>query len=210
MFRWEMATAVAGRRLGINPFDQPDVEVAKKLARSMVEAYREEGSLPEPEPTSSSGDVTVYATGEAESPEEALDALLASGAPGDYVALQAYLWPTEETTTALQRLRLRLRERTGLATTLGYDPRFLHSTGQIHKGDAGGGMFVQITANPSQDVPIPNEAGAPGSVLSFGVLEKAQALGDGQALRDRQRRLVRLHITGDIIGVIDRLSERET
>jgi transaldolase/glucose-6-phosphate isomerase len=192
-FLWEMATAVAGQRLGIQPFDQPNVEAAKILARDMVETYQQEGKLPE-------GETIPPAAG-------ALAAFLERAKPGDYVALQAYLQPTGQTSLALHSLRLTLRDRTRLATTMGYGPRFLHSTGQLHKGDAGNGLFVQFTADAERDAPIPDEAGRPESSMSFGVLKSAQALGDARALREAGRRLIRFRLDGDVAGELQRLIE---
>jgi glucose-6-phosphate isomerase len=206
-FRWEMATAIAGRRLGINPFDQPSVEAAKALARQMVQEYREEGELPALAPTVREGEITVYSSSAAGSVESALEDFLAQSRPGDYVALQAYVQPSEETTSALELLRLRLRDRLRLATTVGYGPRFLHSTGQLHKGDAGNGLFFQFTADDERDAPIPDEAGTPGSSLTFGVLEEAQSLGDRQALLDAGRRVIRFHLGRDVDGGLRRLAE---
>ena len=190
-FLWELATAVAGHLLGIQPFDQPNVESAKVLARQMVAAYHELGRLPEdtPAPLSST----------------ALRAFLAASRPGNYIALQAYVPPTPATTAALNALRLALRDRLHLATTVGYGPRFLHSTGQLHKGDGNNGLFIQFTADVLQDAPIPDEAGAAASGMSFGVLIQAQALGDGQALRDAGRRVIRFHLGTDVVGGLERL-----
>jgi hypothetical protein len=139
--------------------------------------------------------------------EGALEHFLDQGRPGDYVNLQAYVQPSEETTTALEWLRLRLRDRLRLATTVGYGPRFLHSTGQLHKGDAGNGLFIQFTADDERDAPIPDEAGTPGSSLTFGVLEEAQSLGDRQALLDAGRRVIRFHLGRDVDGGLRRLAE---
>jgi transaldolase / glucose-6-phosphate isomerase len=208
MFRWEVATAIAGWRLGINPFDQPNVESAKVQARKMVAEYREKGQLPEPEPTVREGEITAYSANPASSLDEVLGGFFSQTRPGDYVALQAYLPPSEEITEALQGMRVRLRDRLKLATTLGYGPRFLHSTGQLHKGDAGNGLFVQLTADHPRDADIPDEAGAPRSSLSFGVLIDAQALGDRQALLDAGRRVIRVHLGGDdVAGGLGRLAE---
>ena len=207
MFRWEVATAIAGQRLGINPFDQPNVESAKTQARSMIEEYRESGELPAPEPTVREAGVTVYSDGAAKTVQGALTAFLEGVTPGDYVALQAYVQPSDGTTGALQRLRVRLRDRLRLATTVGYGPRFLHSTGQLHKGDAGNGLFVQITADDERDAAIPDEAGEESSSISFGVLKEAQALGDRQALLEAGRRVIRLHLEGDVPDEIDRITE---
>jgi glucose-6-phosphate isomerase len=209
MFRWMMATAVAGHILGIQPFDQPNVELAKVLARKMVAEYQEKGELPEPEPTLQEDGVTVYGgSGEAKTAEGALEGFLSQARPGDYVSLQAYVRPSDETTAALQELRLRLRDRLRAATTVGYGPRFLHSTGQLHKGDAGNGIFIQFTADPGEDAPIPDEAGKPESSLTFGVLEAAQASGDRQALLDAGRRVIRFHFGSDVPGNLGRLADR--
>lgn len=207
MFRWEVATAVAGWRLGINPFDQPNVESAKTQARKMVAEYQEKGELPEPEPTVEEGGMAVYSAGGTAGIGEALETFLSQARPGDYVSLQAYLPPSGGTTEVLQEMRVRLRERLKLATTSGYGPRFLHSTGQLHKGDAGNGLFVQFTADPGEDVPIPDEAGEPEATLTFGVLEAAQALGDRQALLDVDRRVIRFHLGADVGGGLERLAD---
>jgi glucose-6-phosphate isomerase len=190
-FLWEMATAVAGYRLGIQPFDQPNVESAKVRAGEMVSAYSETGELPE-------GESAPLAAG-------ALHDFLAQAQPGDYISLQAYVPPTVESDEALQALRQELLQRYRLATTVGYGPRFLHSTGQLHKGDAGNGIFVQFTSDPQADVAIPDEAGRPESSMTFGVLKMAQALGDAQALQDEDRRLIRFHLGTDVVGGLERL-----
>ena len=207
MLRWEVATAVAGWRLGINPFDQPNVESAKTQARKMVQEYGEKGELPEPEKTVEEDGLTVYASQSASSVEEALDSFLAQAGSGDYISLQAYLPPADATTEALQELRVQLREKLGVATTSGYGPRFLHSTGQLHKGDGGNGLFMQFTADNAQDADIPEEAGEPESSMTFGVLEEAQALGDRQALLDADRRVIRVHLGADISGGLKRILE---
>jgi transaldolase/glucose-6-phosphate isomerase len=209
-FLWEMATAVAGARLGIDPFDQPNVEAAKVLARQMVAAYQEEGQLPEIEPTFQSNGIQVYGDlpdGEAElvTSGDALRAFLTQVHEGDYLTLQAYLQPGPEMDWALLELRTRLRTYTRLATTSGYGPRFLHSTGQLHKGDGGKGLFIQITADSPEDVPIPDQAGSPESSISFGVLKAAQAMGDRQALLDADRRFIRFHLGKDCTGDLEKL-----
>jgi glucose-6-phosphate isomerase len=183
-FFWEMVTAVASNRLGIHPFDQPNVEAAKVLAKKMVARYLEEGQLP---------------TDEASPPTaEALTRFLETAVHGDYVAIQAYVPPTPSTDKALERLRVAIRDRRKLATTTGYGPRFLHSTGQLHKGDRGNGLFIQLIRNPVHDFPIPGEAGDDRSTMSFAVLEAAQALGDARALRDIGRRLIRFRLDAEV------------
>lgn len=192
-FLWELATAVTSHRLGVNSFNQPNVEAAKRLARQMAAEYRETGNLPSVE----SAPLTA----------ETLRAFLASARPGDYIALQAYVQPTSETDAALLALRTALRDRFKLATTVGYGPRFLHSTGQLHKGDAGKGLFVQFTADDAQDVAIPDQAGAADSSMTFGALKAAQALGDRQALLEAGRRVIRFHLGSEVAAGLERLGE---
>ena len=208
-FLWEMATAVAGYRMGINPFDQPNVEAAKEIARQMVAEYQETRKLPERSPAFQENGITVYGDGAANTLDEVLSAFLNQAQPGAYVALHAYVQPTAETDTALHVLRTRLRDRTRLAVTVGYGPRFLHSTGQLHKGDAGRGLFIQFTADDPQDVPIPDRAGSPDSSINFGVLKAAQALGDRKALLDAGRRVIRFHLGKDVAGGLRRLADTD-
>lgn len=183
-FIWEMATAVAGHLLGINPFDQPNVESAKVRAREMVSAYTETGKLPEDRAEPPDGKVLAKFLSQAE--------------PGDYVALQAYMQPTDTTSAVLRELRRIIRDRYRIATTVGYGPRFLHSTGQLHKGDGGGGLFVQFTNAERRDAAIPDTAGKQESAVSFATLKMAQALGDKRALEDNQRRVIRIHLGQDV------------
>ena len=185
-FMWKMATVIASHIIDIQPFDQPNVESAKNAARQMVAEYMEKGVLPEGETTAISS--------------EALDTFLAQAEAGDYIAIHAYVHPTSETDRALNDLRLALRDRFKLATTVGYGPRFLHSTGQLHKGDGGNGLFIQFISEPLQDVPIPDKAGLVESAMSFGVLKNAQALGDAQALADGGRRVIRFNLGQDVVG----------
>jgi glucose-6-phosphate isomerase len=196
-FFWEMATAVAAWRLAINPFDQPDVEAAKIIARKMIAEYREKGSIPVENPSAKGSGLSLYGDLPAETPEEALKAFLAQAKQGAYVALQAYLAPSPGIDELLQRLRTRIRDRFRLAATLGYGPRFLHSTGQLHKGDAGYGLFIQFTADDPRDAPIPDELGRPESALTFGILKQAQVSGDRQALLNAGRRAIRIHLGGN-------------
>lgn len=209
MFRWEMATVVAGHCMGINPFDQPNVEAAKVLARTMTEAYLRDGVLPVEEPALTDGELSVYGDlSPASSLSEALRSLFAGSADGGqrrYLSLQLYARATEETDRALGKVRAALRERLGLATTVGYGPRFLHSTGQLHKGDAGRGLFLQFTCDDEVDTPIPDAAGDDSSHMTFGVLKAAQAMGDGQALRDAGRQILRVHLGADVVGGLEQV-----
>jgi glucose-6-phosphate isomerase len=206
-FLWELATAVAGHVLKINPFDQPDVEAAKVQARSLVSAYAATGRLEIPSPRMDDGQMAAYVPeqvtvrGRFECPGDVLKAFVLQAKPGDYLSLQAYLEPSQKMDAALDLLRRRLRDRLGLATTVGYGPRFLHSTGQLHKGDAGNGLFVQLTSDSGPDVPIPDRAGSEETTISFGVLKMAQALGDQQALLDAGRRVIRLHMKKPLLDL---------
>ncbi len=198
-FLWEFATAVAGHLMDIQPFDQPNVESAKILARKMMAEYKTTGQLP-------AGD-TAPLTG------DALRAFLSQAQAGDYLSVQAYVHPTREAADALQTLRHLLRARTGLATTLGFGPRFLHSTGQLHKGDAGNGLFIQFTSDSLENVAIPNdvlsssEPGKPDSSLTFGTLVRAQALGDYEALLTATppRRAIHFHLGTDVVEELEKL-----
>jgi len=194
-FRWELATAVACATLGVNSFDQPDVQDNKTRTQKKINTCREQGSLDEGQPIWQSDGMRVYGTPfaglkEAKSPAEVLAAFLKLARPSDYFAINAYLPRNHETLGHLQLLRCAIQKETCLATTLGFGPRFLHSTGQLHKGGPAGGMFLQITEEKSTDIDIPGEG------MTFGTLERAQALGDLEALIARDRRAIRIHLTG--------------
>jgi hypothetical protein len=206
-FLWEMATAVAGHIIGVNPFDQPDVESAKVLARKMIADYKVQGRLPLPNAALTTEDITVYGDVAGSSPDIMIANFLAEAKPGDYIAIEAYVQPTDPMAKSLQELRKWLMGRYKLATTMGYGPSFLHSTGQLHKGDSGRGFFLQITSEDKEDLPIPDELGSSKSSVSFGVLKEAEALGDMQALLGAGRRVISLHIRGDAPDVINRLAE---
>ncbi len=182
-FRWEFAVAAAGAVLGIHPFNQPDVELAKQLARKAME----QGS-------SGSEDVKTTPAAQAEELRKAVKALLGSAQSGDYIGLQAYLAPTKETTVSLEKLQHTLRDTSRLATTLGYGPRFLHSTGQLHKGGPNTGLFLQLVDEPGEALQVPE------SDYTFGALIHAQAVGDYQALVKRNRRVLRINLGRDVAG----------
>jgi transaldolase/glucose-6-phosphate isomerase len=195
-FRWEVATAAAGAVLGINAFDQPNVRESKANTNRLLDSVRKTGSLPaEKIPVISMAKPVGTAA------RESLRTLLDHAIPGDYLALQAYLPESPETDRALEEIRLRLRDRLRIATTVGYGPRFLHSTGQFHKGGPNTGLFLQLTADALEDAPIPD------SPFTFGVLEQAQALGDLQALLEHGRRAIRIHLGGDPMLGLARLAE---
>ena len=182
-FRWELATAVAGSGLGINPFDQPNVQAAKDMTESLLSQFQSSGKLAEMEASSD------------------LKSLLSKAGKGDYLAIMAYTQQTPRVDQALDLLRRKVMERHGIATTMGYGPRFLHSTGQLHKGGPASGLFLQLTAGHAHDIPIPEE------VYTWGVLADAQALGDLQALRSSDRRAVRVHLGSDVESGIHRLAD---
>jgi glucose-6-phosphate isomerase len=204
-FSWELAVAIAGYRMGIHPFDQPNVESAKVLARKMVAAYAESGTLPPQEVLLAEEGITVYGDVQANNLAAALSTFLTSAKPGDYIGIHAYVTPNAETDAQLAALRNRLRNLTKLATTVGYGPRFLHSTGQLHKGDAGNGLFIQLTSDAVEDAPIPDQPGKPESTMSFGILKLAQALGDAEALKQAGRRVLRLHLGTDVLGGLEHI-----
>lgn len=206
-FRWEVATAVAGHIMEINPFDQPDVESAKVQTRQMLDEYYESGRLPDGIPSLTHGDIIVYTDLPADSLGQSLDRFLAQANQRDYVAIQAYINPVPESALALGELRHLVRDRFHVATTVGFGPRFLHSTGQLHKGDGGSGLFIQITADDPEDLPIPDEPGQDGSAITFGTLKAAQAMGDRQALLDKGRRVIRFHLKGDVVEGLRRIKE---
>ncbi|HEX6656117.1 MAG TPA: transaldolase, partial [Candidatus Limnocylindria bacterium] len=189
--RWEVATAAAGMVLEIDPFDQPNVQESKDATRELLDTFRSDGRLPSPEPLAERDGVAAFADrsilGGAPDPATAVRELLGGVRDGDYIAVLAYLPQTDATTERLQRLRTQLGAAHGVATTLGFGPRFLHSTGQLHKGGPASGVFLQLTAEPERDLPIP------GWHETFGTLVAAQALGDLRSLQSRQRRALRLH-----------------
>jgi glucose-6-phosphate isomerase len=187
-FRWEIATATAGAILGINPFDQPNVQESKDNTDRLLAVVRTKGRLPEDTPALIEGILSFYGDGIEENASGTLAGFLAQGWPGSYVALMAYLTEGPATDQALRSIRLRLRNGTRLATTLGYGPRFLHSTGQYHKGGPATGLFLQLTADDAVDASLPE------SPYTFGTFRRAQALGDLQALRKHGRRVIRIHL----------------
>lgn len=198
-FRWEMATATAGALLGINAFDQPNVQESKEFTKFYLEEFKKNGRLPEEPPVLTDGDVRLFADdvnqqalAGASSLSHAVAAHLSRVRNGDYVAINAYLERTPTVHDAFQRMRAIIRDAKRVSTTLGYGPRFLHSTGQLHKGGPDSGVFFQVTADQGEDLDIPDEP------YSFGTLAAAQALGDLKSLATRNRRVVRIHLGGNV------------
>lgn len=197
-FRWEFATAVAGAMLEIDPFDQPNVQESKDNTSRVLTQFQQTGSLPIQTPDLVEGDLKLYGA-EGSSLSEAVDSFVQLATPGDYFALLAYLPATDQIDATLSALRDRLRIRTGLATTLGYGPRFLHSTGQLHKGGPNSGVFLQLTGDEKVSVPVP------GKPYDFGTLKMAQATGDWQALRQHGRRALWVHLGTDIAAALQKI-----
>ncbi|MGB7623340.1 MAG: bifunctional transaldolase/phosoglucose isomerase [Terriglobia bacterium] len=188
-FRWEFATAIAGALLGINAFDQPNVQESKDNTKRVLEQFQHSGHLPEQTVVASSGGLRLFSDRKSADPlVRQVAAHFSQAREGDYIALMAYLDRTEACQELLQRIRMHLRDTLRLATTLGFGPRFLHSTGQLHKGGPNRGLFLQITADDDQDLEIPGEA------YTFGILKQAQAIGDMQSLAVHQRRALRVHL----------------
>jgi hypothetical protein len=199
--RWEIATAAAGALLEINPFDEPNVQQAKDATNALIEAYRRKGRLPLPPADHSQDGITMTLSRAARQrlPRLGADRFLSLVGPNDYFALLAYLGPDRVLSDALLAFRMAVRERTRAATTVGYGPRYLHSTGQLHKGGPNTGVFAILTATPVQDIPIPGEG------LTFGSLELAQALGDFNSLDALGRRVLHVHLPApdpSLIGAV--------
>ena len=201
-FRWEVATAVVGAILGIDAFNQPDVEASKIKTKELSEAYAKTGEVPEEVPVSEGGGVKLFtddrnaeklaraaATPE---PEDYLRAHLARFEVGDYFALTAYVAMNEANHLLLSEIREMVRDARNVATTLGFGPRFLHSTGQLHKGGPNTGVFLQVTSDDAIDLPIPGET------YTFGLLKSFQAQGDFAVLAERERRALRVHLGPDV------------
>ena len=193
-FRWGVAISTACAILGVNAFDQPDVQDNKDRTVAKIEAYRQDGRLAEDKPDWKGEGLRVYgikASGVFPgSLREILRSYLSQGERGDYIAINAYLPRNKRTASMLGKLRIAVQKQTKLATTLGFGPRFLHSTGQLHKGGGKNVLFIQVTADPVYDLEIPKEA------MTFGILERAQALGDYEALQARGQRVLRVHLPG--------------
>ena len=207
-FRWEIATAVAGSILGINAFNQPDVEASKVETRKLTSQYEKTGSLPSESPFFDDNGIQLFtdaknasALGKANSLAGYLRAHLGRIHPGDYFAILAYIERNDRHEAALESIRQLVRDRKHVATCLGFGPRFLHSTGQAYKGGPNSGVFLEITADDAADLPVP------GQKYTFGVVKAAQARGDFQVLEERGRRAVEVHIGKDVDAGLAQLSK---
>jgi transaldolase/glucose-6-phosphate isomerase len=219
-FRWEIATAVAGSILGINAFNQPDVEASKIVTKQLTSEYESKGSLPPEKPVLEEAGFKLFtddknaanlakaagvgrsSDGSSDSPfKNYLRAHLARLGAGDYFAVLGYVEMNAEHEALLQDLRMTVRDRKRVATCLGFGPRFLHSTGQAYKGGPNSGVFLQVTCDDANDLPVP------GQKYTFGVVKAAQARGDFQVLANRQRRALRVHLGSDVKGGLGKLAE---
>ncbi len=198
-FRWEVATALSGAVLEINPFNQPNVQLAKSLANESMTEYKKSGKLPEQKPVIESSDISVFADTKEKNVEDALKEFLAQGKDNTYVAVMAFIPPNKKTDDALESFRKTIRDKYKYAVTVGYGPRFLHSTGQLHKGDGNHGLFIQFTSEIGENIEVPDKG------YSFGTLITAQAQGDMKALHNRGRKVIRFHLKGDLPGKINSL-----
>jgi transaldolase / glucose-6-phosphate isomerase len=209
-FRWEIATAVAGSIIGINAFNQPDVEASKIVTRQLTSEYEKTGKLPEEKAFWEGDGVKLFTddanaanlrqlAGNQNSLAGFLRAYLGRLSPGDYFALLAYVQMNREHEDNLQSIRHAVRDRRRVATCLGFGPRFLHSTGQAYKGGPNSGVFLQITCDDSVDLPVP------GQKYTFGVVKAAQARGDFQVLAERKRKTLRVHLSADVKGGLEKL-----
>ncbi|MEP7212001.1 MAG: bifunctional transaldolase/phosoglucose isomerase [Acidobacteriota bacterium] len=210
-YRWEFATAVAGWIMGINPFNQPDVESAKIEARKLTDEYEKEGKLPDETPFFESDGISLFSS---DTYAERLQGLAADNSltglisahleeigKRDYFALLAYVAMNPEHRDLLQKIRVQVLESKSVATCLGFGPRFLHSTGQAYKGGGNNGVFLQITSDDQFDLPVP------GQKYTFGVVKAAQARGDFQVLLDRGRRALRIHLGPDVAAGLRKVLE---
>jgi len=198
-YLWELATAIAGKVLGIDPFDQPNVQESKDNTKHLLEVYKKQRELPEQDLIAQDHGLKVYCDPETRDHLDAglsLDAIIAAhlrrANAGDYVAMLDYVQEKSEHEQILQAIRTHLRDVLRVATTAGYGPRFLHSTGQLHKGGPPSGVFIQVTADNAVDVPLPGEP------FTFGILKQAQELGDFQSLSSRHRRAIGVHLGEDV------------
>jgi glucose-6-phosphate isomerase len=198
-FAWEFATACAGWRLGINPFDQPNVQEAKDATKELLSSFARRGRLDERITIATDDVITIYGAEEQSfaSVAEVLRAQLAAVKPGDYIAFLNYIEETADVDEVFQELRTQLRDVTKCAVTIGYGPRFLHSTGQLHKGGPDTGVFFQIIANDATDFAIPGEE------FTFSILKQAQALGDFRALAKRGRRVIGIDLRDNTLEALD-------
>jgi transaldolase/glucose-6-phosphate isomerase len=200
--RWEIATATAGALIGIDAFDQPNVQESKDNTGRLLKEFGASHKLPQPEPAAKQGILSLYAPASLKGKlggdgiEEMLKAYFKLAKPGDYFAIMAYVAPSATVESEIAKIRIAVRDHLKIATTFGYGPRFLHSTGQLHKGGPNTGLFLQITQDHDDNPPIP------GAAYGYATLNEAQYLGDFTALQNHDRRVIRIHLAGDPSGAL--------
>lgn len=198
-YRWEIITAIACAVLKVNPFDQPNVESTKIIARQFLSEYKEKGEITEPEYTKVEDGITIFSDRKYSKLSEAITGLITEDTlKNKYISIQAYISQNAQNIDKLEEIKDALQKNTGIPITIGFGPRFLHSTGQLHKGDSGNGLFLQIVSEPAGDIDIPDNAGDNKSSLSFGTLIRAQYLGDRSALADAGRKVLTINLGNNI------------
>lgn len=199
-YRWELATAIAGVVIGINPFDQPNVAESKKNTDQLLEEWKQKGAFKKPSPALKTNNISIYPGVKPKLPLQKhpmsigrfIEAFVVTARPGDYIAILPYFLKTEKRTKLLQSWRLKMRDDLKVATTLLYGPRYLHSTGQLHKGGPDTGLYIMLTGDEKEELPIPDEE------FGFKILNHAEALGDFRSLNDKGRRVIRICLGNDI------------
>ncbi len=202
-FRWEIAVPAACHILGVNAFDQPDVQESKDRTKAKIAAYKKSGRLDE-----GSWDIDLANARNEDVISQRLEDFIHQARPGNYFAVNAYLPRNADMIAALQRVRISIREQTHCAVAADFGPRFQHSTGQFHKGGPDTGLFIQVVCNPEKDIEIPNEG------MTFGMLIRAQALGDYETLQARGRRVLRVHLSkpqdiNTLVQLLEQATARE-
>jgi glucose-6-phosphate isomerase len=200
IYKWEIATAMAGSVLAINPFDQPNVQLAKTLANESMEEYKRTGILPLEKPAIIYENISLFGKFTSSDIKKAFNEFVSQAIEGDYFAIQSFMPYSDDFDKSIDKLKIVLRDKFHLAVTSGYGPRFLHSTGQLHKGDGNKGIFIQFTSDAVNDLEVP------GRGYSFGTLITAQAQGDLKALRNNGRKVISIHLPGKLKDHIDYLT----
>ena len=205
-FRWELATATAGRIISVNPFNEPNVSESKKNSKDLLNEWQKTKSFDEGKPIVNQN-ISVFYNSDADwvpqgkSVSAFLNSFVKLARSPDYIALLAYFLQTPQRQKLLQSIRMKLRNKLKVATTLGYGPRYMHSTGQLHKGGPNNGVFIMFTYDAKDDLPIP------GQDYGFATLQKAQALGDFRSLNNKNRRVIRIHLEGNIEQALEKINE---
>jgi glucose-6-phosphate isomerase len=200
IYKWEIATAMTGSVLEINPFNQPNVQLAKTLANESMEEYKKTGMLPLEKPAIIQKNISLFGKLTSSDIKKAFNEFVSQANEGDYVAIMSFLPYSDDVDSSIEKLKMVIRDKYHIAVTSGYGPRFLHSTGQLHKGDGNKGLFIQLTSDAVNDLDVPGQG------YSFGTLITAQAQGDLKALRNNGRRVISVHLESKLNDHIDYLT----